>query len=605
VASGPIPQIQAYGVIGDCLSTALVSRFGSIDWLCWPRFDSPPVFAGLLDPAQGRWSIAPAGPFRVSRRYIADTPILETSFLTSSGEAVLTDLMPVASQEEKRTVLMAEHEILRKVECRQGCMDLCFSFVLPPGGRWERRHKHLGIRTRMNHGTLIVMSSIDVEVQGSGLQKAFTIREGETVYFSLSFSTEAPAVLPAFKSAEQTVARSIGYWEKFSSRINYQGPYREAVIRSALALKLMSHAPSGAIIAAPTTSLPEKIGAGLNWDYRYCWLRDASLTSQALMSLGLCDEARAFVDWLLHATNLTRPRLKVLYDVYGRKPPAEKTLDQLEGYFHSKPVRTGNQAAEQDQLDVYGEVICAAANIFADAERMDQETQKMLKEFGDYICGHWDQDDAGMWEVRGRREYFTHSLLLCWAGLKSLMELHGKGLIKKLPLEKIQSQHGIITQMLQTTAWNEPLQSFTGTLHGQGVDANLLLLPWYKCVAPDDPRMQSTYRRIKQELASSNGLLYRNHDQDEGVFLLCSLWAAEFLASGGGSLEEAEELFELVLSYANDVGLLSEEGDPSNGHQLGNFPLAFSHAGLINAAVAIAKREQEEGAGISSRKVHV
>jgi len=323
------------------------------------------------------------------------------------------------------------------------------------------------------------------------------------------------------------------------------------------------------------------------------------------MSINLPDEARAFVNWLLHATNLTRPKLKVLYDVYGRNPQKEKSLPQFSGYSNSQPVRVGNQASQQDQMDIYGEVICAAVTVFSDAQQIDLDTQRMLKEFGDYICDHWDQEDAGMWEVRGKKEYYTHSLLLCWAGLNGLMELNSKGLLKKIQLDKIKTAHQRIAQSLGDLAWNEDMQTYTATLRGETVDANTLLLPRYQFIPAGSGRMQKTYQRIKEHLSSSSALLYRNHNQDEGAFILCSLWAVEYLALGGGRLEEAQELFEHVLSYANDVGLLSEELDPSTGDQLGNFPLAFSHAGVINAAVAIKKRKKQEGTMVSAEKAQV
>jgi GH15 family glucan-1,4-alpha-glucosidase len=596
-------KIQDYALIGNCRSAALVSRHGAIEWLCWPHFDSQPIFASLLDDSRGQWSVTPLESHRTYRRYIDNTHVLQTTFLTLNAQVTLTDVMPVLSEEEKKNVLTPEHEILRKLECVQGQMEFKFQFFLS-GRHFHCKNRTLGIRTKVNGGILILRSNIELNWSMAGLEQQFTIREGDVFYFSLSFSTEAPAVLSVLdQTTEDTVGRSIRWWEGFARGIHYQGPYRETVVRSALVLKLMSHAPSGAIIASPTTSLPEKIGGNLNWDYRYCWLRDASLTTHALVNIGLHEEAQAFVNWLLHATNLTRPKLKVLYDIYGRHPHPEKTLSQFKGYLDSRPVRIGNSAVRQEQLDIYGEVIGASVNILTDAQEIDRETQQMIKELGDYICQHWDEEDAGMWEVRGVKEHYTHSLLLCWAGLNGLMELHAKGLLQKLP-NKIEDVHQRITQALDL-AWNENLQAYAATLRGEGIDANALLLPWYKFIAADDIRMRQTYQCIKQELASSNGLLYRNRNQDEGVFILCSLWAVEFLALGGGALEEAEELFEYILSFANDVGLISEELDPATRDLLGNFPLAFSHSGVINAAVAIEKRRAKESIETHAGKARV
>jgi GH15 family glucan-1,4-alpha-glucosidase len=583
-------KIQDHALIGDCRSAALVARTGALDWLCWPRFDSPPVFGRLLDDSQGQWSITPSEAYQSKQCYVGETVVLQTTFFTGSGKVVITDLMPVAAEEEKEALLLPEFEILRKVECVQGNAALRFLFSVGDGKPLYCKNRGLGIRTHVNGGTLILRSQVDLKPDGSGIDSVFVIREKEVLYFSLSFSTESPAVLPALDQAsnEKAIARSLDYWERFSSRITYQGDYRQAVIRSGLVLKLMSHAPSGAIIAAPTTSLPEKVGGDLNWDYRYCWLRDASLTTHALLHIGLRDEAQSFVGWLLHATNLTRPKLKVLYDVYGRKPQKEKTLDRLRGYFDSQPVRVGNQAQQQEQLDIYGEVICGAVNLLTNAKEIDHDTQKMLRDWGKYICQHWQQDDAGMWEVRGNKENFTHSALLCWVGVEGLLKLHDKSLLKNLDVGKLQEVSANIARAINTSAWSEDLQTYTSTLRGTDLDANLLLLSWYDFPMPPG-RFEKTYQAICKNLSAENKLLYRNRHADEGVFILCSLWAVQYLASGGGSLEEARALFEHILGYANDAGLLSEELDPKTGELLGNFPLAFTHSGVINAAMAIEK----------------
>jgi GH15 family glucan-1,4-alpha-glucosidase len=598
-------KIQNYAVIGNCRSVALIAKTGALDWLCWPRFDSQPIFSGLLDESQGEWTIAPKENYESQQRYIDDTAVLQTIFSTSRGQVVLTDLMPVVSEEEKRYFFAPEHELLRKLECIHGEMDMRFLFSIGRDKHLYCKNKNLGVRARINNGILILRSTIHLNVQKFSLNESFTIRKGDVVYFSLSFSTEAPAVLPVLnQTTEKVIERSVNFWRHFVSKIDYQGSYRDVVVQSALVLKLMSHAPSGAIIASPTTSLPEKIGGAANWDYRYCWLRDASLTTHALVSIGLKEEAQAFVSWLLHTTNLTRPKLKVLYDVYGRRPQKEKTIDQLKGYLGSKPVRVGNEAQQQEQLDIYGEVICAAVNILSDEHEIDHDTQQMLKELGQYICHNWDKEDAGMWEIRGRREYFTHSILLCWAGLQGLLKLHDKGLLKNLHVHQIHTVSSKIAEAIDKLAWNDQMQTFTSTLRGTDVDANLLLLPWYK-FPTEYERFEKTYQCIRGQLSAKNTLLFRNRDMNEGVFILCSLWAVEYLAQGGGTLEEAEELFERVLSYSNEVGLLSEEIDPVTGDLLGNFPLAFTHSGLINAALAIDKRKIQDASVLESRKAHL
>jgi GH15 family glucan-1,4-alpha-glucosidase len=594
-------KIQDYAVIGNGRSMALLTKTGSIDWLCWPRFDSPPVFAALLDASQGHWAITPQNPFRVQRSYLHETNILQTIFTTTTGKVVITDLMPVMQEHEKKEYLLPEQDILRKVNCVAGHLEMKMTLSLSGRIPWQYKNKHLGIRAEINGGILMLRTNMDLTLAGPSLEKTFTLHEGDTFYFSLSFAMEAPIVLPML--SDEVIERTHTCWKTFSSRISYTGPYRDHVMRSSLTLKLMIHSPSGSIIASPTTSLPEKIGADLNWDYRYCWLRDASLTIYALMKLNLQDEAEGFVSWLLHATHLSRPKLKVLYDTYGRNPQKEKTVDDYRGYADSHPVRFGNMAATQDQLDIYGEVICAASYVLSERKHLDQGTQRMLKQLAQYICQHWADGDAGMWEIRGRKEYFTHSCLLCWVGLQHFLRLFHKGLIQHVDVYKIKTTQDRIAQAINQSGWNDELQSFTSTLRGNSVDSNLLLLPWYNFIPNHSARMKTTYEQIRRQLSAPNGLLFRNREQNEGVFLLCSLWEAEFLAFGGGSLQEAKERFEYILNFANDVGLLSEEIDSNSRDFLGNFPLTFSHLGVINAALAIEERERTEA--LSKQKAGV
>ncbi|MCR4337422.1 MAG: glycoside hydrolase family 15 protein, partial [Candidatus Omnitrophica bacterium] len=335
-------------------------------------------------------------------------------------------------------------------------------------------------------------------------------------------------------------------------------------------------------------------GGDLNWDYRYCWLRDASFTIQSLLTLNLKNEAKAFVNWLLHATSLTRPELKVLYDVYGRHPPRERVLKDIQGYGGSRPVRLGNAAFDQKQLDLYGEVIYAAKMVLSEESRVDRETQKMLRGLGRFICDHWHEEDAGMWEIRGQKEHFTHSLLLCWVGLKALRELNADHLLSLSVKEfnKIITTQAEISKMIRKLSWNENLNSDAATLRGRDVDANLLLLSLYDFYSSMDFDMKSTYQRVREHLSANEYLFYRNQNQKEGAFILCSFWAIEYLAKGGGTLAEAKNMFERVMNCANDLGLLSEEIDPTTKDLLGNFPLAFSHLGVMSAAIAINKREK-------------
>jgi GH15 family glucan-1,4-alpha-glucosidase len=602
--------IGDYAAIGDGRSAALVGRDGSIDWLCWPRFDSPSIFGALLDPTAGRWRIAPAGSFRTERRYIDNTNVLQTRFETGDGTLLVTDLMPVASEEEKTRFLMPEREILRLVECERGAVELEWSFEPRPryGRRPVRLRKagELGVRTETGAGLLTLRTDLPLEIVPDGGAGGRTrLSAGETAHASLTFAAEGPAILPPLGEwSHSALERTVRWWQSWAAQARYDGPGRETVVRSALALKLMVYAPSGAIIAAPTTSLPERIGGPLNWDYRFCWLRDASLTVRALMGLGYENEAHAFVNWLLHATRLTEPELRVLYDVYGNKPPDERVLDRLAGYRGSRPVRIGNLAAEQRQLDVYGEVIDAVTHFLHAGGTLDRETEGVLRGWGEYVCRHWDQPDEGIWEPRTGRAHHTHSRVLCWVALDRLLHLHSQKHMRWAPRPKFEENRDAIRRDVEARAWNPSLQSYVTELDGHSIDATLLLLAWYGFEPAASDRMRGTYRRVRELLGAGDGLLYRyqrNPPQEkegvpaspgEGAFGISSFWAVEYLALGGGSVDEARQLFEQLCRYANDVGLFAEEIDPATGAALGNFPQAFTHVGLINAALSLARRLQ-------------
>ena len=594
-----IPPIQDYGIIGDCHSAALIAKNGSLDWLCWPRFDSPAIFAGLLDQERGgHWQIAPCQPYSTRRAYIEDTNVLRTVFETPSGSAVLTDSMSVSSEEYKRTAFTPDHEIVRQLECLSGEVAVEIdiaprrSFGLCPAEIRDR--KKLGIQILTGRCVLWLRSNVPMSIQNQRVEAHVVLKAGETIQFSLSYSEDGPAVLPAVGDPIRgSLARSVEWWQQWARRSKYDGPYREVVVRSALALKLLAYAPSGAIVAAATTSLPERIGGDLNWDYRYCWLRDASLTIRALLGLGYFEEADDFMDWMLTATRLTRPELRIMYDVYGETAPRERRLEYLCGYRDSRPVRVGNGARDQLQLDVYGEVLDAAAQYCFYGGTFDREMQKVLAGFGKYVVTHWDLPDEGIWEPRYGRQNHTHSRLLCWTALDRLISLSEQGLIRNAPVEKFRQHREAIRKQLCERAWHSRLQSYVSTLDGDGFDASLLLLSWYGFEKANSHRMKSTYRRLQRELGSENGLIYRYRTAaGEGAFAICSFWEVEYLALGGGSLAEAKSLFEHVLTYKNDLGLYAEEIDPATGNALGNFPQAFTHVGLVSAALSLRERAQ-------------
>ena len=591
--------IGDYAIIGDCRSAALISRDGSLDWLCWPRFDSPSLFAALLDRKRGgRFRIRPTGACRTERRYLPNTNVLETVFICPTGTIALRDLMPVSSEAAKRAALAPEHEVLREVEGLAGEVELEVRYDPRPGYALERprleRRGELGVWCQAGRGVLILRGDLPLEIAADRRTAGAVvrIRAGERRFLSLTYSQDGPAVIPALgPAAHDRLARSVRWWRDWAARCAYRGPHRDAVVRSALVLKLMAYAPSGAVVAAPTTSLPEKLGGARNWDYRYCWLRDASFTLRALSALGYEEEAAAYVGWLLHATRLTWPKLQVLYDVFGEARLPERELVHLAGYAESRPVRVGNEAHGQVQLDVYGEVLDAVARFARHGGRFDPDTVRFLEGLGRTVCERWREPDEGIWERRSGRVHHTHSKVLCWVALDRLVELsETQGL--QVDVDRFRIERAAIRAEVERRGYNERIGSYTRVFDGDDLDASLLTLPLYGYVDAAHPRMESTCARIHERLGR-DGLVYRYlKDTDdglapgEGAFGICGFWAVECRARGG-DVEGAAEAFARLLGYANDVGLFAEEIDPDTGAALGNFPQAFTHVGLINAALTL------------------
>jgi len=590
--------IADYAIVGDGRSAALISRAGSLDWLCWPRFDSPSIFAAILDEERGgRFSVAPGVPFRSTRAYLGETNVLETRFQTASGELALTDFMPVLSRFDSARSMHPGHEVVRIARCERGEVEV--EIVFDPRPDYGRRKApirsmgKLGLHVDCG-GDAIVTLLTDAPLGAEGRARV-RLRGGEQIHFSLTYACGAPAVLPP-PTRHRSVAvleRALQLWQEWAARTKYDGPARDLVVRSALVLKLLQYSPSGAIVAAPTTSLPERPGGDLNWDYRFCWLRDAALTARALFGLGHSEEAENFMSWLLTATSLSLPELHVLYDLYGRRPGRETALEHLRGYGGARPVRIGNAATGQVQLDTYGEVIEAAAHFVRSGGEIDRPTANMLCAFGREVARSFDRPDEGIWEVRDVPRRFTHSRVLCWSALDRLCELADKGHVPKADVDVFAAARNRIREEVETLGWSEQLHSYTRTLAGADVDASLLLLSWYRYCPADAPRMRSTWGRIRERLEIAPGLFRRYYGgltAGEGAFGICSFWAAEYLALGGGTPAEAEEQLDTLLGYANDVGLFAEEIDPASGAALGNFPQAYTHVGLINAALSLRDR---------------
>lgn len=596
------PPIGSYGIVGNCRSAALISEQGSVDWLCWPRFDSPSTFGALLDQRRGgHFRIGPAGRSDVRRRYLPDTNVLETTFTADGGTLRLLDLMPVASEAEKRLHLWPDHQLLRVVECLGGEVEVEVAFEPRPGYAAHRPRLRtegaLGLFYEHGGAVLTLEGDLPLELapDRAGARCRVRLRGGERHWAALNYSQHIPAILtPPGGEADTSLRRTVEWWRRWAAGCRYDGPWPEAVRRSALVLKLLTFAPSGAVIAAPTTSLPEKIGGVRNWDYRFCWLRDASLTVRALLALGFADEATAFLAWMLHTTRLTWPQLQVLYDVYGNTHVREHELAWLEGYGGSRPVRVGNAAHDQVQLDVYGEVVDAALRFVVGGGRLDRLMGKALVGFGDTVCRRWTEPDQGIWEERAEPRHHTFSKVMCWVALDRLVQLHDAGHIGG-PAERWRHERDRIRATVEEHGFDSELGSYITAFGVKHVDASLLQLANFEYARASEPRMLGTIRRVRAELGSGpdHALICRyravrdGFPPGQGAWGICSFWAVEALARAG-SLDEADAELERLLGYANDLGLYAEQIDPETGEALGNFPQGFTHIGLINAAITLA-----------------
>jgi GH15 family glucan-1,4-alpha-glucosidase len=581
-----VHRISDHAAIGNGRSVALIARDGTIDWLCWPRFDSPAVFAELLDPDAGGWSITVRDARRITRAYVPGTNVLETRIEAAGGTAAIIDAMPVTPPHD----LVPEHELVRVVRCEQGEIAFDVAFAPRPGfgtarARLEDRGP-FGIACESGSQLLVLRGEAAFALDDRGVARAERrLRAGEAAAFSLTSDGQGPATFPPLGvAAAQRITATIDWWRGWLGSAQYTGRHRELVERSLLVLKLLGYAPSGAIVAAPTTSLPERLGGEANWDYRYCWLRDASLTTRAMCSLGFSDEARAFASWLLHSTRLVHPELRVLYDVFGNEPGGERVLP-LTGYRASRPVRVHNAASDQLQLDTYGELVDAITQVVKPP--LDHETNRLLRRLAHFVCENWRLPDRGIWERRQPSTHYTYSKAMCWVALDRLLALQ----LPDMPTDAMRSERAAIRADILARGVHDG--AYTGTYDSDEADTSLLLLPWYGFDDAAGERMQRTYRRIADRLRANDGLYYRaeyEKSRGDGAFGIASFWVAEFLALGGGSLEEAERVFDAACRYANDVGLFAEEIDPHTGEALGNFPQAYTHVGLINAALSIHQR---------------
>jgi GH15 family glucan-1,4-alpha-glucosidase len=585
--------IGAYAAIGDGRTVALVARDGSVDWLCLPDLDSPSVFAAVLDADRGgRFALQPAGSAEVEQRYLPDTNVLETTFVTGDGVVRVTDALtlPVTGG------LGPTRELARRVDGLAGRVPMRWS-VEPAFGyagtrpRLERRGRIPVAVAGRDAVAVCTWEAGEPAIDGAAVRGRFEAHEGSSALIVLCASHQEPLVFPARADVEARLEATIGYWREWASTRRYAGRWREAVIRSALALKLLFHSPSGAIAAAATASLPEQIGGERNWDYRFCWVRDSAFTLDALLQLGCPREADAFFWWLLHASQLTHPRLQVLYRLDGAERAPERTLP-LDGYRDSRPVRVGNAAAAQSQLDIYGDVLQTALIYVHAGGRLDRETGRRLAGMADLVCRIWREPDSGIWEVRSQPRHFTHSKMMCWVALDRALALSAAGQLPSGSAAAWQAHRHAISEFIETRCWSPRIESYTRDADSEELDASLLLGVLLGYGAPDAGRLRSTVNAIRRDLGRGP-LLHRYSGEDglrggEGAFLCCSFWLADALARIG-SVGEATQLMEQLMPLAGDVGLYAEELDPDTGELLGNTPQGLVHLALINAAVSITR----------------
>ena len=569
--------LRDYAVIGDGRTCALVGRDGSIDWLCLPNIDSPPVFDRILDADGGRFELRPDRPFTAERRYRDDTNVLETTFRTESGVARVTDALTL----HDRSALGPLRELVRVVDGLEGRVELRWSFEprLDFGRREVGRGRRADALVAVNGKDAFALTTWDA---GDG---AFTVEAGRRATLALTHAHREPLVLPAREDAERRLEEAATFWSEWSARLTYDGPWREIVVRSALALKLLAFAPSGCIVAAPTTSLPEWIGSDRNWDYRFGWLRDGVYTLRALLELGCEDEARAFFWWQMHATRTSEPELRPFYRVDGSLRLDEQELP-LPGYRSSKPVRDGNAAAEQLQLDTYGPLLEGAWRFWSQTGSLGAARPKELAALADFVAAAWRQPDSGIWESRDEPRHYVLSKAMCWTALDRALKLAAAGVLPERPAWKAAADE--IHAWVESEGWEDARRTYVCVPGDEVVDAGVLTMALCAYADAADGRMLDTADAIRRELGDGP-FLYRftGADQLEGAFLTCSFWLVDLLARAGRRAEASELMDELVAA-ANDVGLYAEELDPASGEFLGNFPQGLVHLALVNAAVSLA-----------------
>ncbi|GHG92498.1 glycoside hydrolase family 15 protein [Streptomyces rubradiris] len=596
-APSPRPRylrIADHGLIGDLRSVALVGTDGTIDWYCCPSFDSPSVFAAILDAERGgRYELAAAVPARTKQFYFPDTNVLITRFFTDEGVGEVQDFMPVGCEE---SLEVSRHRLIRRVVCVRGTVP--FRALIAP--RFDYGAAPHALRTADGMVffespvlSLALTSTVAVETDGRDARAEFKLTEGETAVFALDqLGARVPPRACAHAEAEHEFNATVAYWRRWLHQSRYRGRWREMVHRSALTLKLLTYAPTGAIVAAPTTSLPEQLGGERNWDYRYVWVRDAAFAVYALLRLGFSGEAEAFMKFLTtHISpgdGAASGPLQIMYGIDGRADLPERELPHLEGHLGSAPVRVGNAAADQLQLDIYGALIDSVYLYDKWAQPISSGQWDDLCHLVDWLCDHWDQPDEGVWETRGGRKNFLYSRLMCWVAIERAIRLANH---RGLPADhrRWRQARDAIYRRIMDRGWSDRRGAFVQYEGADVLDASVLMMPLAKFIAPTDPKWLSTLDALTADLVSDS-LVYRYDPKvspdglrgDEGTFSICSFWYVEALVRAG-RLDEARLAFEKMLTYANHLGLYAEEIGRT-GEQQGNFPQAFTHLSLISAA---------------------
>jgi GH15 family glucan-1,4-alpha-glucosidase len=594
-------RIEDYALIGDCETAALVSRSGSIDWLCWPRFDSSACFAALLgQDDHGRWLLAPVEEAKVSRQYLDDTLVLQTRFETPDGVATLIDFMPPRGEIS---------DVVRIVKGERGrvrfAMELILRFDYGRAVPWVTRLEDGTWRAIAGPDMVVLHTPVELHGREMTTVAEFDVAAGETVPFVMSYTAShlpTPKPIDAFEALTATER----FWQEWARRDISVGEWEDVVARSLMVLKALTYAPTGGIVAAPTTSLPERLGGTRNWDYRFCWLRDATLTLLALMNAGYKDEAMAWRDWLLRAAAGSADQLQIMYGMAGERRLPEWEIEWLPGYEGARPVRVGNEAHEQVQHDVYGEVLDALHQARRGGIVTDDVGWPFQRELLERLERTWQDPDEGIWEVRGGRQQFTHSKLMSWVAFDRGIKM-GETFGMEGPIDRWRDVRQRIHDEVCARGYNARLNSFVQVYDSDLLDASLLLLPTTGFLPASDPRVVGTIEAIARGL-TVDGLVRRYNTEEtqdglppgEGTFLACSFWLADAYVLLG-RIDEARALFERLLALRNDVGLLAEQYDTRVQRQVGNFPQAFSHVGIINTAHNLARAtkpaEQRAGGG--------